>query len=71
MITSTRQTALLSGEQMTVTQLMQHYTEHELPRLAYSTKAAYVSYLKSWIGPTSPLTYEKSKLCRSKAGWHR
>jgi len=52
MITSTTQTALLSGEQMTVTQLMQHYTEHELPRLAYSTKAAYVSYLKLWIGPT-------------------
>jgi hypothetical protein len=36
---------------MTVNELVKHYTQNELPRLVYSTSAAYVSYLKSWITP--------------------
>ena len=36
---------------MTLKELVEHYTQNELPRLAYSTQAAYVSYLKSWIIP--------------------
>ena len=51
MINSTGQTALLQ-ERDDVTQLVEHYTEHELPRLAYSTQCAYLSYLKLWIVPT-------------------
>jgi integrase len=37
---------------MNLKQLVEHYTQNELPRLAFSTQAAYVSYLKSWIVPT-------------------
>jgi integrase len=51
MLTSASQTASLFGAEMTVNNLVKHYTQHELPRLAYSTAAAYQSYLKSWITP--------------------
>jgi len=40
------------GAGMNLKQLVTHYTQNELPRLAFSTKAAYVSYLNSWIIPT-------------------
>ena len=36
---------------MTINHLVQHYTQHELPRMAYSTAAAYESYLRLRILP--------------------
>jgi integrase len=36
---------------MTITEIVTHYNQHELPRLAYSTGAAYQSCLKTWITP--------------------
>lgn len=36
---------------MTITDLVEHYSQHELPRLAFSTREAYSSYLKSRITP--------------------
>lgn len=41
----------LFGAEMTLKQLVEHYSENELPRLAYSTAAAYQSYMHSWIVP--------------------
>ena len=37
---------------MTLKELVKHYTQNELPRLAFSTQCAYQSNLKSWIVPT-------------------
>jgi integrase len=36
---------------MTISDLVKHYMQHELSRLAYSTGAAYQSCLKNWIVP--------------------
>jgi integrase len=36
---------------MTLTQLVKHYTQNELPRKAHSTQEVYGSYLKTWIVP--------------------
>jgi integrase len=52
MTTSARQIDSLSGAGMTINHLVHHYTQHELPRLAYSSAAAYESYLRLWILPT-------------------
>src|ERR1700722_5501952 len=50
-IESARRSDSLNGAGMTLKQLVNHYTQHELPRLAYSTQAAYVSYLNSSLMP--------------------
>lgn len=52
MINSECQSDPLHGAVMTLKQLVEHYIEHELPRLAFSTQCAYQSNLKSWIVPT-------------------
>jgi len=41
----------LPGAEMNLKNLVEHYTKTELPRLAYSTQAAYLSYLRSQIIP--------------------
>jgi len=51
MIISERQIAPLLRSEMTIKDLVKHYTQHELPRLAFSTGAAYQSCLKNWIVP--------------------
>src|ERR1700758_355483 len=51
MTSSDCQIAPLLRSGMTITDLVKHYTQHELPRLAYSTGAAYKSCLKNWIVP--------------------
>jgi integrase len=51
MTNSEGQIVTLPGAQMTIKELVTHYTQTELPRLAYSTRAAYESYIASWIGP--------------------
>jgi hypothetical protein len=42
---------LHEGAGMNVSELVKHYIQNELPRLAYSTQCAYQSNLKSWIVP--------------------
>jgi integrase len=51
MVISECQSEPLDGAGMTLKQLVTHYTQHELPRLAFSTQAAYVSYLRSSLMP--------------------
>jgi integrase len=51
MINSESQSDPLHGAVMTLKKLVEHYIEHEISRLAFSTQCAYRSNLKSWIIP--------------------
>ncbi len=42
---------LLSLKTMTFGELINHYLDHELPRLAKSARKGYKSYIKNWIEP--------------------
>ncbi len=36
---------------MKLSELVNHYTQNELPRKAHSTQEVYGSYLKTWVVP--------------------